>query len=61
MIPVDMPVMLLGYMIYIFSEVFLWLFIAGLIGLLVPRSRRNHGALRFNELRRAAVSAMGKH
>jgi len=40
MIPVDMPVMLLGYMIYIFSEVFLWLFIAGLIALLVPRSRR---------------------
>jgi len=40
MIPVDMPVMLLGYMIYIFSEVFLWLFIVGLIALLVPRSRR---------------------
>ncbi|MGN8260022.1 hypothetical protein ACLEJW_11875 [Pseudomonas sp. SMSB3] len=40
MIPVDLPVMLLGYMIYIFSEVFLWLFIAGLIALLIPRSRR---------------------
>ncbi|MEN5300724.1 hypothetical protein [Pseudomonas sp. TWI628] len=40
MIPVDMPLMLLGYMIYIFSEVFLWLFIAGLIALLIPRSRR---------------------
>ncbi|HYQ51769.1 MAG TPA: hypothetical protein VES70_15265 [Pseudomonas sp.] len=40
MLPVDMLVMLLGYMICIFSEVFLWLFIAGLIALLIPRSRR---------------------
>ncbi|MFT0519045.1 hypothetical protein [Pseudomonas faucium] len=40
MIPVDMPLMLLGYMIYIFSEVFLWLFTAGLIAMLIPRSRR---------------------
>ena len=40
MIPVDMPIMLLGYMIYIFSEVFFWLFTACLIALLIPRSRR---------------------
>ena len=39
MIPVDMPIMLLGYMIYIFSEVFLWLLSACLIALLIPRSR----------------------
>lgn len=47
MIPVDMPLMLLGYMIYIFSEVFLWLFIAGLIALLIPRSRRYMAARRW--------------
>lgn len=40
MIPIDMPVMLLGYMIIIFSEVFLWLLIAGLLALLIPRCRR---------------------
>ncbi|MFJ4396114.1 hypothetical protein [Pseudomonas sp. NPDC089396] len=40
MIPVDMPLMLLGYMIYLFSEVFLWLFAAGLIAMLFPSSRR---------------------
>jgi hypothetical protein len=40
MIPVSMPAMLLGYMIYLFSEVFLWLLIACLLALLVPRCRR---------------------
>ena len=40
MIPVDMPLMVLGYMIYMYSEVFLWLFVAGLIAMLIPRSRR---------------------
>ena len=61
MIPVDMPVMLLGYIIYIFSEVFLWLFIAGLIALLIPRSRRYIVARRWRfgvawNSRRAMVS-----
>ncbi|MGO3982974.1 hypothetical protein ABI582_01175 [Pseudomonas sp. SAS7] len=36
MIPVSMPAMLLGYMIYLFSEVFLWLLIACLLALLIP-------------------------
>lgn len=40
MIPIDMPLMLLGYMIFIFSEVFLWLLIAWLVAWLIPRSRR---------------------
>ena len=47
MIPVSMPAMLLGYMIYLFSEVFLWLLIACLVALLIPRCRRYMRARRW--------------
>ncbi|MBF8660753.1 hypothetical protein [Pseudomonas putida] len=47
MILVDMPRMLLGFMIYLFSQVLLWLLIAGLLALLIPRSRRYLAARRW--------------
>jgi len=39
MIAVSMPAMLLGYMIYLFCEVFLWLRIACLLALLILKAR----------------------
>lgn len=40
MIPIDPLAMMIGFMIFIFSQVFLWLLIACLLAFLIPRYRR---------------------
>lgn len=40
MIPINPLAMMIGSMIFIFSQVFLWLLIAGLLAFLIPRYRR---------------------
>ncbi|NKZ98949.1 hypothetical protein GTA26_27980 [Rhodococcus hoagii] len=59
MILVDMPSMLLGFMIYLFSQVFLWLLLAGLLALLIPRSRRYVAARRWRFTLLMMVLAVG--
>lgn len=41
MIPINPLAMMIGSMIFIFSQVFLWLLIAGLLAFLIPRYRRS--------------------
>ncbi|CAM3719695.1 hypothetical protein CCOS865_02804 [Pseudomonas reidholzensis] len=55
MIPIDPLAMMVGYLIYLFSQVFLWLLIAGLLALLFTRCRRYMLARRW----RFALLAVG--